>query len=597
MFNSGILDVVIGLVVIYLQLSLVCTAVHELIASGFKKRAKELERGLGQLLSNPQLVAKFYSHPLIKGLRPDGGKPSYIPSPMFALTVMDIVRRHSFDGTLSLATESVTEKTAAQLAAQAALDEANKRLVAVTKVRQVADERLVANVGDRLEATRAAQEAATEEAALAHDVTDATIKLEAATKAKADAVAHQVQVKIDADQAKAMEATARTAEDAAALTPKDKTKQTTAQAARQAADEAAYKLAPSASSLLTEARAKVADVQNEVVPPALKAALLALMDNAGTDLNKAQANLEQWFNDAMDRVSGVYKRKSQVWVLVIAILVTVFANVDSLQIADSLSRDKALRESLVAAAPELAKADSDAVARERAVTQPSPTPQVSPSPASAGSKPAAGATQTQSATPTPTASPSPAQTPSLRNVTASLDEIKKLGVPLGYIRVCTPGEEKRLEDNCPNAIDAAVMNAEASLKKAQDDLDTANAKLQKASAAQTAAARAKTAFDAAQKTVAETPSKPDQVTNAGGTANADAERALAKAKDALGKANDEVAITTVDIETVEATRDLAAAQVKVAKTAHDQAVKAAVTAKKTEADAVTAEAKADVAES
>src|ERR671924_614657 len=134
MFNSGILDVVIGMVVVYLQLSLVCTAINELIASGLKKRAKELERGIGTLLTNPQLVDKFYAHPLVKGLRPDGTKPSYIPSRVFALTVMDIARRHSFSGTVAAAKQAVNDKTAAQAAAKSAFDAAETALTAAQNV-------------------------------------------------------------------------------------------------------------------------------------------------------------------------------------------------------------------------------------------------------------------------------------------------------------------------------------------------------------------------------------------------------------------------------------------------------------------------------
>jgi hypothetical protein len=66
MFNSGILDTVIGVIVIFLQLSLVCTAVNEFVAMCLQKRAKELEKGIGSLLTSPQLADKFYAHPLIK---------------------------------------------------------------------------------------------------------------------------------------------------------------------------------------------------------------------------------------------------------------------------------------------------------------------------------------------------------------------------------------------------------------------------------------------------------------------------------------------------------------------------------------------------
>jgi hypothetical protein len=248
------------------------------------------------------------------------------------------------------------------------------------------------------------------------------------------------------------------------------------------------------------------------------------MDNAGANLEKAQANLEQWFNDAMDRVSGVYKRKSQVWVVGIAIIVTVFANVDSLQVADTLSHDKALRETLVAAAPELAKADKDAVNKERGITEATASPSPSASPAASPSTALGGAKPNPSVTPSPT--------PSLSTIKASIEELKKFGLPIGYIRVCTPGEEKLIDNKCPNKVDAAVIDAEAALKRAQDDLEKANTALQK---------------------------------------------------------------TDGDKSATQAGQSLAAAQVEAAKVARDQATKAAATTKQVEADAVSAEARAQSA--
>lgn len=94
MFGSSILEVAIGLVFVYLLLSLVCTAANELIAALMTWRATNLEQGIRNLLNDPSgnaLAKVFYEHPLIKGLyRDEKRKPSYIPSRTFALTLMDI---------------------------------------------------------------------------------------------------------------------------------------------------------------------------------------------------------------------------------------------------------------------------------------------------------------------------------------------------------------------------------------------------------------------------------------------------------------------------------------------------------------------------
>jgi hypothetical protein len=469
MFNSGILDTLIGVVMIFLLLSLICTMVNELIALWLKKRAKELEKGIGKLLTSPQLLDKFYTHPLIKGLCPDERKPSYIPSRTFALALMDIVRRHSFDGTVTAAIQAVADKEKARFSAQASFDAADTAFKEAEKVRKAAEAAATsAGAADLLAASKAAENAANQEAATIAAKMDAQIKLKAAEDAKKEAEDYLIRVTADAKVAKDAETSAQLAETAAKENPKDAALQTVAADARKKANEAADNLAPSASSLLTGARDKIAGVQSDVVPPELKAALLALMDNAGTNLNKAQANLEQWFDDSMDRVSGVYKRKSQVFIVIIAVLVTLLANADTLQIANSLSHDKAVRDSLVAAAPQLAKkAEPTPTA---APTPPPPGTGTSGEGSSAGAEGGSGAKPPESTT-TPE--------PSITSIRASLDELNKLGLPVGYIRVCTAHEELAV-DTCGPAAEARVKQTETQIDKAEADLTKAEADLKKA---------------------------------------------------------------------------------------------------------------------
>jgi len=72
--------------------------------------------------------------------------------------------------------------------------------------------------------------------------------------------------------------------------------------------------------------------------------------DAAGDLEKFRTNLERWFDDAMDRVSGFYKRKVQVAVLAYAILLTAALNVDSVAFARRLWTDDVVRSAAVAAA-------------------------------------------------------------------------------------------------------------------------------------------------------------------------------------------------------------------------------------------------------
>src|SRR5712691_3064381 len=76
MFNSPILDVAIGLAFIFLLLSLLVTAVCELLAGFFKWRAANLWLGIEHLLQSPDARDKIYNHPLIRGLAPIGSVPA-----------------------------------------------------------------------------------------------------------------------------------------------------------------------------------------------------------------------------------------------------------------------------------------------------------------------------------------------------------------------------------------------------------------------------------------------------------------------------------------------------------------------------------------
>ncbi len=92
MFGLEILDIAIGLVFVYLLLSLMCTAVNEYLAALLNKRGKELIRGIDQLLGEDRALRDaFYEHPLISSLYPPGGrKPSYIPARNFAMALLSV---------------------------------------------------------------------------------------------------------------------------------------------------------------------------------------------------------------------------------------------------------------------------------------------------------------------------------------------------------------------------------------------------------------------------------------------------------------------------------------------------------------------------
>jgi hypothetical protein len=81
--------------------------------------------------------------------------------------------------------------------------------------------------------------------------------------------------------------------------------------------------------------------------PELRAALRPLVRDAGDDVDRLRENVEIWFNDSMDRVSGWYKRRvafHQAW---LALGLAIFMNIDALQITRTLWREPTLRQALV----------------------------------------------------------------------------------------------------------------------------------------------------------------------------------------------------------------------------------------------------------
>jgi hypothetical protein len=93
-FGSQVLEVMIGMLLIYLALSVVCSGIKEVIASLFALRSKTLKIAIRTMLqdSNSDIAQKIFEHPVIAGTVAPGKKlPSYISSRNFALALLDAV--------------------------------------------------------------------------------------------------------------------------------------------------------------------------------------------------------------------------------------------------------------------------------------------------------------------------------------------------------------------------------------------------------------------------------------------------------------------------------------------------------------------------
>jgi len=117
MTNLIVLDVVIGLVFVYLLYSLLATILQELLATWFSFRSKLLERAIFRMLEDgslfdsrfsslkslfkkqskvqntTSLTGSFYRHPMVKYLAEDkyNSKPSYITKETFSKVIIDLL--------------------------------------------------------------------------------------------------------------------------------------------------------------------------------------------------------------------------------------------------------------------------------------------------------------------------------------------------------------------------------------------------------------------------------------------------------------------------------------------------------------------------
>lgn len=82
----------------------------------------------------------------------------------------------------------------------------------------------------------------------------------------------------------------------------------------------------------------------------MKRVLTGFIDAADRKVEKVRVQLETWFDDVMDRVSGTYKRKTQAILLALALGLCVVVNADTVEIAKTLWNAPALRQAVVAAA-------------------------------------------------------------------------------------------------------------------------------------------------------------------------------------------------------------------------------------------------------
>lgn len=102
----------------------------------------------------------------------------------------------------------------------------------------------------------------------------------------------------------------------------------------------------SQAPLFSQVERSVASLPNGTT----KESLRVLLQQAAGDVDALKTAIATWYDDAMDRLSGRYKRWCQNYAAIFGLVVAIVLNVDSLTIAQKLWSDENLRSNVAAAA-------------------------------------------------------------------------------------------------------------------------------------------------------------------------------------------------------------------------------------------------------
>lgn len=301
MFNSSVVDVCIGLIFTYLILGLICTTVNEWLAQASKMRSQTLKEGIGNLLDDP---------------------PSL-----------------HIDATNLLETLANTK-----LANVLGVDAAKIQARLASGDRSVVEE-LTNKIKDAVEDPKLFQKIDV------HGVEPAVL-----AAAKKSPAASRLEANYKLLSQAYPEAIAQTATLRSEFYSHPLIKSLS-----RPGEHPSYVPAPAfAAAIVDILGANAANIRSSVDAMQdcdVKRALEFFLQSAGDDVGLLQKNIQQWFENTMDRVSGWYKTKVQIITAAIAVGVTIFANADTVQIARSLFLNPTLRAKIAAEAGDASKTD------------------------------------------------------------------------------------------------------------------------------------------------------------------------------------------------------------------------------------------------
>jgi hypothetical protein len=166
--------------------------------------------------------------------------------------------------------------------------------------------------------------------------------------------------------------------------------------------------------------------------------LESLLLGANT-IEEQRKRIENWFNDSMDRVSGWYKRKSNLWLWIIGIVLSVLANADSISLANVFWNDPTMRAATVAAATKYV--ETNPAPQKTATSQ---TPSGPATGGQAAGQPDKGTNaSSSSSTPGDDEAANPKEV--LRRLREVRDQLGTAQIPMGW---CVSGDAAGQEPKC-----------------------------------------------------------------------------------------------------------------------------------------------------
>jgi hypothetical protein len=388
LFGSAILEVALGLFFLYWLLSIICSSIQEMLAGLLKLRSRDLERGIANLVCDPATFEAVMQHPIITAIGNTAtetnlvqflagrggvaGRPSYISGRAFSLALLDNLAP-VVDAPATLATVRARARELAAAAepppAGAAAPEGQPGQTVVNILDQVR-----ATLAERLAVTPASPERQRIQAELEGQASTAAILREALGLAASDPVHRAAVAALETHFGSELYQFARPlAEDDVLrrtivgsvegkqrlgrlllnlidreVTPQGLAAQlgklsAVVQDAPKDAGRDALEQALSAGQTVDQIRASL----EGLLPSAAAEQAIGIIDAARADLTTLRTSIESWYDEAMEHVSGVYKRRTKTWILYIALLIALPIGADSLRFVSTLYANPTLRDVLV----------------------------------------------------------------------------------------------------------------------------------------------------------------------------------------------------------------------------------------------------------